>query len=299
MEIEYPPEKQMHTCLECGGIIKLIQEKGKVVCQECGLIITEDNYNTSISDKRYFNARDIQNKIRNGPPQTPLTDIRHSTRLKIGNIKNPDLKRAAKQNNYLEWSEKNLLTAANEIKRICSSLKLPDYVKSMAISLYRKYIKNNVLSGRSISGMVAACVYFVCRKNKISRTIQDISNLILQKNENKREVYNCYKELVKKFNLKTPPPDPSSYVPRLISELGLNQKVEAPTIRIIKAFTSRTRSTGKDPRGIAAGALYLICKMIDERISQKEIAKICKITNVTLCKRYNEILDNLFQIDKK
>ena len=295
MEIEYPVKNEANFCMECGGTITLLQEKGEIVCKNCGIVISEKNFDPSHNDVRYFNAEDMEKRARTGPPRSNLTDIHHSTRLKIDNIKNPDLKRAAKRNNWLEWHEKNLLTAANEIKRITSNLRLPDYVREMTMVLYKKYIKNNNLSGRSISGMIAACLYYVCRENKISRSLQEISDKTSLKHENRKEIYSCYKSLIKELNLKTPPPDPISYVPRLITKLKLNPKVESPTIKVIRAFTSRSCIAGKDARGIAAGALYLVCRMINEHVSQKEIANMCKISNITVCKRYKEILDRLFQ----
>ena len=39
MEIEYPVKANI--CIECGGSITLLQEKGEVVCNECGLIVEE------------------------------------------------------------------------------------------------------------------------------------------------------------------------------------------------------------------------------------------------------------------
>ena len=293
MEIEYPVNK-VNECLECGGNITLIRERGDLICNNCGLIISESNIEIINEGERYFNTEEMVKKRRIGPPQNILLDIHHSTFLKEDFFKNPDLKRAVKQNNWLEWHQKNLINAANEIKRIAATLRLPDYVKDMSILLYKKYLKGNILSGRSISGMATACLYYACRVNKISRSLKEISNKSSLNQETTKEVYSCYKALIKELNLKPPPPDPVSYVPRLIAELDIDPKVESPTIKVIRAFTTRACSAGRDPRGIAAGALYLVCKMINIKVSQKKIAKIAKITNITLCKRYKEILDNLF-----
>ncbi|MFX1395095.1 MAG: transcription initiation factor IIB family protein [Promethearchaeota archaeon] len=295
MEIEYPiNNNKVNVCLECGGNISLLQEKGEIICNNCGLIISERNIDITNEGERYFNAEEMAKKRKIGPPTNTLLNNHHSTFLKKNYFKNPDLKRAVKQNNFLEWRQKNLITAANEIKRIAANLRLPDYVKDASMLLYKKYLKHNILNGRSISGMIAACLYYVCRANKISRSLKEISNRTSKINENMKEVYSCYKSLIKELNLKPPPPDPVSFVPRLIAELDLDPKVESPTIRVIRAFVSRACSAGRDPRGIAAGALYLVCRMINIKVSQKEIAKIAKITNITLCKRYKEILDNLF-----
>ncbi|MFX1442215.1 MAG: transcription initiation factor IIB family protein [Promethearchaeota archaeon] len=294
MEADSSPSIEKMTCLECGGKDTFIQEKGEIICNNCGLIISErniDNFNIGL---RFFTSEEIEKKLTTGPPQTIFSNLNQSTIIKINHIRNPDLKRAAKKDKLIEWNEKNLLISGNEIKRITASLRLPRYVKDMAMTLYKRYLKDNMLSGRSINGMVAACIFYVCRVKQISRSLKEISNKANLKHENSKEIYNCYKTLIKELNLKTPPPDPILFVPRFISELKLDFKVESPTIKIIRSFTSRSCSTGKDPRVIAASALYLVCKMINITISQKEVAKVAQITNISLCKRYKEILDLLF-----
>jgi len=285
-------------CVECGGRITLIQERGEIVCNDCGLILSERNVDKSASSARYFNAEEMNVKVLTGPQNNSLSDIHQSTFVRIKNIKDSNLKRAFKQNNLLNWRQKNLIIASREIKRITASMRLPNYVKEMTMSLYKNYLKNNALSGRSINGMIAACLYYVCKVNQISRSLKEISSKIDLKNENFREVYNSYKSLIRELNLKVPPPDPISFVPRYITALGIDPKVESPTMKVIRAFTSRACSTGKDPRGIAAGALYLVCKMISVPVSQKEIARVAKITNITLCKRYKDIIDRLFEKNK-
>jgi transcription initiation factor TFIIB len=294
MEADSSLKIEKKGCLECGNKDTFIKEKGEVICNKCGLIISErniDNLNTGI---RFFTSEEIEKKVSTGPPQTIFSNLKQSTFIKINAIRNPDLKRAAKKDKLTEWHEKNLLIAGNEIKRITASLRLPSYIKDMTMTLYKRYLKDNILSGRSINGMVAACIFYVCRVHKISRSLKEISNKADLKFENSKEVYNCYKTLIRELNLKPPPPDPISFVPRFISELNLDIKAQSPTIKVIRAFTSRSCSIGKDPRVIAASALYLVCKMINITISQKRIAKVAQITNISLCKRYKEILDLLF-----
>ena len=50
---------------------------------------------------------------------------------------------------------------------------------------------------------------------------------------------------------------------------------------------------GKDPKGFYAGALDLACKIKNIGISQKEIAKVVGVTEVTLRSRYKELLQNI------
>ena len=90
-------------CVECGGKITLIQEKGEIVCNDCGLVLSERNINKNNSSSRYFNAEEMKSKVLTDPQNNILSDIHQSTYIKTKNIKNYDLQRAFKQNNLLNW----------------------------------------------------------------------------------------------------------------------------------------------------------------------------------------------------
>jgi transcription initiation factor TFIIB len=51
---------------------------------------------------------------------------------------------------------------------------------------------------------------------------------------------------------------------------------------------------GKDPRGMAAAALYMACKANDEGVTQKDIAYAAGTTEVTLRNRLRD-LERLFE----
>ncbi len=51
--------------------------------------------------------------------------------------------------------------------------------------------------------------------------------------------------------------------------------------------------SGKGPNGIAAAALYISSLMENDRKSQKDIAEVAGITEVTLRNRYKELSENL------
>ena len=50
---------------------------------------------------------------------------------------------------------------------------------------------------------------------------------------------------------------------------------------------------GKDPKGLAAAALYMAAKPTDERLTQRTIAKAAHITEVTLRTRAKQILGRI------
>jgi len=291
MEIESDLSNFSNSCPECGGKVIPLHERGEIVCGQCGLVISERIVDISHSGKRAFTKQEKESRERTGSPiSILLPDMGLSTIIDKSNIQSPDLKRAAKWNSRMTWDKRNMLIATTELKRIGSNLNLPNHVKKAAIRLYIEAFKKKLLRGRSINGMVAACLYFACRERKIPRTLQEI---LEQTSISAKNVRRCYRTLIRELNLKVPSTDPISLIPRFIAELELDADAENSAIKILQTFTSRFSTSGKDPKGLCAGALYLVCKMKDKRISQKEIANLVGVTEVTLRSRYKELIKML------
>jgi transcription initiation factor TFIIB len=246
-------------------------------------VISERIVDVAHSGKRAFTKQEKERRERTGSPiSILLPDMGLSTIIDKNNIKSPDLKRAAKWNSRMTWDKRNMLIATTELKRIGSNLNLPNHVKKAAIRLYIEAFKKKLLRGRSINGMVAACLYFACRERRIPRTLQEILD---QTSINAKNVRRCYRTIIRELNLKAPSTNPISLIPRFVAELNL----DAETEKTVKMYST----SGKDPKGLCAGALYLVCKKRDKRISQKEIANVVGVTEVTLRSRYKELVNKL------
>ena len=291
METKSEINSLSNICPECGGKIISLQSKGEIVCGQCGLVISERLLDIYHSGKRAFTKQEKEKRERTGSPiSILLPDMGLSTVIDKNNIKNPDLKRAAKWNSRMTWDKRNMLIATTELKRIGSNLNLPGHIKKSAIRLYKEAFKKKLLRGRSINGMVAACLYFACREKKIPRTLQEILD---ETSVNAKNVRRCYRTIIRELNLKVPSTDPISLIPRFIAELNLDVDIEKTTINILQTFMSNYSTSGKDPKGLCAGALYLVCKVRNKRISQKEIANLVGVTEVTLRSRYKELIKKL------
>jgi transcription initiation factor TFIIB len=57
-------------------------------------------------------------------------------------------------------------------------------------------------------------------------------------------------------------------------------------------------TSGRGPAGIAAAALYVAALINDEKKTQREVADVAGITEVTIRNRYKELLDRLDLEDK-
>lgn len=284
-------ENITNICPECSGMIQIFEERGETVCMQCGLIIFERGIDLSHSGIRAYTKQEKDKKERTGCPISILMpDIGLSTIIERKKIKNPDLRRAAKWNTHMSWEKRNMLIAITELKRIGSNLNFPERVKKAAVRLYKEVFKRKLLRGRSINGMIAACSYFVCKEEKVPITLQEILD---EASINSNIVKKCYKILVRELNLKSPNIDPISLIPRYCADLGLSIEEEKESIKVLQNFIRKNSTCGKDPKGLCAGAIYLVTKLKNRKISQKEISLIIGVTEVTLRSRYKELLKNL------
>ena len=138
--------------------------------------------------------------------------------------------------------------------------------------------------------MVAAALYTACRRNNIPRSLDEME---VASNVSKKQIGRNYRFLAKKLNIKLKPTSPSDYIPRFATQLSLSGEVESKAISIIKKAKDNGLINGKGPIGIAATALYISSILLGERKSQRDIAEIAGVTEVTIRNRYRELANNL------
>ncbi|MFW9820069.1 MAG: transcription initiation factor IIB family protein, partial [Candidatus Thorarchaeota archaeon] len=288
MVVNTQSNEYSNLCPECGGSIITLINTGDVVCNQCGLVINEKNVDFSHNGRRaYTNQEKINREQTGAPVSILLPDMGLSTVIDKSKISNPDLKRAAKWNTRITWQKRNLLIASTELKRISTILNLPNYVKEDAMRLYIEAFKKKLLRGRSINAMVAACLYLACRRKKLPRTLQEILN---EASVNAKDVRRCYTTLVRELKLNPPSTNPVSLIPKYMTDLGLNSDVEQLTTKILNAYRAKFSISGKDPKGLCAGAIYLACRLKNKEITQQQIVKVIGVTEVTLRSRYKELV---------
>ncbi|MFX0040420.1 MAG: transcription initiation factor IIB family protein, partial [Candidatus Heimdallarchaeota archaeon] len=182
------------------------------------------------------------------------------------------------------------LIASTELKRIGTILNLPNYVREDAMRLYIEAFKKKLLRGRSINAMVAACLYLACRRKNLPRTLQEILN---EASVNAKDVRRSYSTLIRELKLNPPSTNPVSLIPKYMSDLGLDSEIEQLTTKILNAYRKKYSISGKDPKGLCAGAIYLACKLKSKEVTQQQIVQVIGVTEVTLRSRYKDLKNKL------
>ncbi len=282
-------------CPSCGGSKMISDENtGELCCGRCGFVITDKISDTGAEWRSFSN--DESNRARTGAG-TSLTihDMGLSTIIGKANKDATGKPLSSGVKSSIErlrtWdsrsqanssADRNLRQALNEMDKLKDKLALTSAVIEKAAYIYRKAMERKLVRGRSIQGLVAACIYAACRNTETPRTLDDVANGI---NIRRKEVARGYRLIFRELDLKMPVVDPVKGVSRIASIAELSEKCKRKAIKILNQAKKVGIVAGKDPMGIAAAALYLACISIGETKSQKDISIASGVTEVTIRNR--------------
>ena len=282
-------------CPACGDK-KMItdQNTGELFCSNCGLVITEKITDTGAEWRSFSN--DEGNRTRAGAATSlAMHDMGLSTVIDSANRDSTGKPLSAGIKSSIErlrtWdsrtqarssADRNLRQALNEMGKLKDKLTLTDAVIEKAAYIYRKAMEKKLVRGRSIQGLVAACIYASCRNTETPRTLDDIAGGI---NIRRKDVARCYRLIYRELELKMPVVDPVKGISRIASIVKLSEKSKRRAIKILNQAKETGIVAGKDPMGIAAAALYIACTYTGEIKSQKDISLASGVTEVTIRNR--------------
>ncbi|QQR92285.1 MAG: transcription initiation factor IIB [Candidatus Iainarchaeum archaeon] len=292
------------VCPECGSTkVRKDSEKGEVVCQQCGLIVSEDEMDFG-KEWRTFDGDGFEDSARTGSPMkyvklnkglVTMIDRRGSDSRgnKLSSKSKAQMYRLIKWHKRASISssmQRNLSIALTELRRVASYLNIPEQLVEAAALLYRKTVKKGLIRGRLIEAVVAAVLYTVCRTYQVPRTLNEMAEA---SGLTKKEIGRTYRFLVRELKLEVPLTNPIHYIPRFASELNLSGEVQEEGRKILEDAIGKGLISGRGPTGVAAAAVYIAGLLKGERRTQKEVANVAGVTEVTIRNRYRELKKRL------
>lgn len=274
---------------------------GERVCGTCGYVLGDTSPDMT-PEWRAFNIQEKAKRSRVGLPTsmavsdkglyTSIGNIYRDTKGKVSTERKWQLLRLSKWQRRISGNShhRNLTKAMSILARIVSYLKISRQVQEQAALLYRKALKKNLVKGRSIENVTAACVYAACRMTKTQRTLREIAEFI---SGDKMEIARTYRLIYNELGLSVPRPRARNRVPKIASRVNIPQKIQLRASDLLKRAEDERITAGKDPNGMAAAALYIACLQEGERFTQKDIAYAAGVTEVTIRNRYKGIIDGL------
>ncbi len=293
-------EPSLPRCPDCNSTkLTFDSSRGEVSCGNCGLVV-EDSYIDQTAEWRAYSKEQHVKRARTGTPKNLLsydhygTLIDYSNKDIYGNSLSPEKAsqmfrlRTLQRRAVLQYgTERNLLRALNEIKRISSQLNLTVKVRETAAMIYRKILKTGLVRGRSTEALVSAALYLSCRLHKHPASLDDVAD---KTRLTKKKLAKNFRLLLKHLDLKMPLASPESSIAKFASILNFSPKVLSDAQRILAQAKAAKITVGKNPNSLAAAALYISALQNKIKCPQNEIAKTCQITEVTLRNRYKEFI---------
>ena len=285
----------LERCPACNKPSLVIDENtGEKVCSTCGVVISENRESGGPEWRTFANDGGSKSRVGSGTSIT-IHDMGLSTMISPVNIdatgkplsstmkKSIDRLRTWNSRSQVNSSsDKNLRQALSEMGKLKDKLSLTDAVIEKAAYTYRKANEKKLVKGRSVNGLVAACVYAACRDAETPRTLDDVADGI---NVRRKDVARCYRLIFRELDLKVPIADPVNGVARIASEAGWGEKTRRKAIALLNKAKKIGMAAGKDPMGLAAAALYLACITDGGNTTQRNISDASGVTEVTIRNR--------------
>ena len=290
-------------CPECAGInLFWHKDKGEVICKDCGLVV-EDKMVDFGQEWREFDAEGGDKRRRSGAPST-YTQYDQGLGTEVGG--RADLSRlgSKSRNKFVrlrKWQyristaiERNLKLALSELKRVASYLKLPRSVEEESARIYTMAVQRGLVRGRSMESVVSGALYAACRRHEVPRTLDELSEA---SGIEKKEIGRTYRFVTRELGINILPSNPADYIPRFASALKISPEAQSKSIEILEKAQKEELTSGRGPTGIAAAALYVSALLHGEKRTQREVADVAGVTEVTIRNRYKELLEEL-NLDK-
>jgi len=278
--------------------------RGETICAECGYVAAENMIDPGAEWTNHSGGED---RSRVGAPTSlTISDKGLSTEIsRIDLTSGAAARHGMSGKNLRDWRRRqrvdqrsktrdsrnrNLTTAMQFIRDRGG---LPKQIEQEAANLYRHSMKEGIVTGRSIRGVTAACVYIAARQAGIPRRIDVVAEAFDMVTEvEQKELKRTIRLVARKMNTHHIT-GPEEYFEKFHSDLQLPPKVLGDTRDLWDEVGENLIWQGKKPSGIAGCILYKASQNSNSPRTQSEVCKVSGISEVTLrglLKILNQIL---------
>ncbi len=180
--------------------------------------------------------------------------------------------------------------ATTGVEKLLSNLQLPSKVEEATTELYRRAVETHTLRGRDTKTLLAAAAYAACRQYGVPVTLDEIAE---RSGISRKDVGKNFRWLAHELQLKLRPMSPLDYLDRFCQRLERSECVRSAARRILEQADEKEIISGRGATGMAAAAIYIASIQCGDKITQRAVAGVARITEVTLRNRYKELAERL------
>ena len=283
------------VCSACRNKVAITDyECGEVVCGHCGIVIVD---RTEAQGQEWHTVDEFYSKGRTG---SPLSLARYNggfATTVIGSPAKSKMMYADSMSRIRAWDfriqsaeDRSVRQALQDLERLREKLGLPEAIVEKSAYFYRKASKMGLVKGRTVSSVMAASAYLACRELEAPRTLNEIA---ASSDVPRKRLARDYRLLVRTFDPKIPTVDIMKCITKIANKTGVSEKTKRQAMKIMRDIAGMEMAAGKGPMGMAATVLYISCSIVGELRTQKDLAAIAGVTEVTIRNRYSELKRHL------
>ena len=295
------PDNEKVSCSNCNVEENIIYESGAYYCGSCGVFIKK-MLNHKYAYNNFYDDNN-HNPCRVGSGTNILLPKSSLGSVIYNKNKSYNYNKMAKYNswNAMPYKERSQWKIFTLITEACNKHKLPKIIIEDS-KIYYKHISENVISrGSNRRGLIAACVYNSCKKQKVPRSCKEIAEIFNIGLKDMTKGCKKFNEIWRIVNKNTclnknntfyRSTNPLDYIDRFCSKLSIPKKIKnIAEIVSIKSITFKHDIVNDNTApSISAGVVFLVCKLYNYNITKKDISSISKISEVTITKCYKKLL---------
>ena len=301
---EEKPEIQKSTksfCKNCNSSDKIAEDtsQGILVCIGCGTILSElfdegaewNNYSGGDGKEGFVRCGSTTNAFL---PQSSLgTTIGCSNynRIKI-----------LQSWNAMPYKERSLNIVLKDIQNKCRIFGITKCIEDDAKILYKniresKYLygknkgKNGLTRGGNRKSLVAACIFFACKRKGKTRSPKEIAKMFDLKYKSVTKGCKAFQKLIKQKFMQNDVniSNPEHFIMRYCRGLHIPNNCITQATKVAKNIQKLNIASMHTPFSVATGSILLIVEYNNLDIDRKEISDKFDVSEVTIAKTYKKI----------
>ncbi len=266
------------VCINCGAVSgrQFVSNASRVFCQDDVV-----NKKHSETTWRSFGNRTVIDQNKGDGHGRPLKGRARSKHRHLSKI----------NRSIIKSIDRNFLEAKPILTKVANRLNVPPYIRENSWKIYKEVARQRLTMGRSIRSFVGASIYVSCRIFGYPRIIENIAETIMIPSKDIHSALGLIvRNVLPKLGYKFKPASAFNLLFKFGNEIQLPTNLQMKAKKLLyTALKSGLRTVGKDPKGLAAAALYMIAKSNDQALTQADLSEIAKVTPVTIRSRMKEI----------
>jgi transcription initiation factor TFIIIB Brf1 subunit/transcription initiation factor TFIIB len=281
------------VCIRCGESDGLYNNNEMIVCRFCGCensMIIDSN-----PEWRFYGSDDNRHSSdpnRCGLPVSPYIKDASLSIVILG--RGYESFRKLNCWNGLTYRERTLMTILNMIMNKANIENVPQSVVDQTIHLYQTVCLNSVKRGTSRESLIAACFSYALRENGFMRSDHEIADLFGLKIKKFTKGYNLFLDLMHKndkdFVKRMKPTDSKEIIRNYCDYLEFTEVQKRSCMIALYAIQKMGICPENNPESISIGIIYLISEHYQLPYTKRQIAEICKTSEVTVSSTYSQMI---------